>query len=60
RSLTHQVNEEGDVTGIVRGTPIMFSDQEYAEWGSRRNDPRGLGSVIYAAIAMEKYNNSIN
>jgi len=56
-ALTKQINESGDVEGIVRGTPIMFSDQEYADWGDRRNDPRGLGALIYAAVAMDAYIN---
>ena len=38
----------------------MFSDQEYADWGARLNDPRGLGAVIYAAIAMDEYQNMEN
>jgi len=54
-SLTQQINEEGDVVGIVRGTPIFFSDEEYANWGTRRSDPRGLGALLYAAISVEKY-----
>ncbi|MEO1020983.1 MAG: glycoside hydrolase family 88 protein [Bacteroidota bacterium] len=56
-ALTRQIDENGDVQGIVRGTPIMFSDQEYADWGTRRNDPRGLGALIYAAVAMDQYQN---
>ncbi|MEX0719562.1 MAG: glycoside hydrolase family 88 protein [Balneolaceae bacterium] len=60
KALTNQVNEEGDIVGIVRGTPIMFSDEEYANWDTRENDPRGLGAVIYAAIAMEKFNDLKN
>lgn len=53
-ALTEQVNEDGDVIGIVRGTPIMFSDEEYDNWGTRRNDPRGLGALLYAALAMDR------
>ncbi len=59
-ALAQQIDEEGNVIGIVRGTPIMFSDQEYADWGARLNDPRGLGAVIYAAIAMDEYQNMEN
>ena len=54
-SLTHQINEDGDVVGIVRGTPIFSSDEEYANWGTRRSDPRGLGALLYAAISVERY-----
>tara|TARA_R110002096_G_scaffold432976_3_gene650760 strand:- start:7936 stop:9720 length:1785 start_codon:yes stop_codon:yes gene_type:complete len=59
-ALAQQIDEDGNVIGIVRGTPIMFSDQEYADWGARLNDPRGLGAVIYAAIAMDEYQNMEN
>lgn len=54
-SLTRQFDEEGNVIGIVRGTPIMFSDEEYDNWGTRINDPRGLGALLYAAIAVDKF-----
>lgn len=56
-ALTHQVDKNGDISGIVRGTPILFSDEEYANWRPRKNDPRGLGSIIYAALAVEEYHN---
>ncbi len=54
-SLTQQIDDEGDVVGIVRGTPIFFSDEEYANWGTRKSDPRGLGALLYAAISVERY-----
>ncbi|MEQ9265061.1 MAG: glycoside hydrolase family 88 protein [Balneolaceae bacterium] len=54
-SLTRQYDEEGNVIGIVRGTPIMFSDEEYDNWGTRINDPRGLGALLYAAIAVDQF-----
>ncbi|MEX2605156.1 MAG: glycoside hydrolase family 88 protein [Gracilimonas sp.] len=54
-SLTRQINDEGEVEGIVRGTPIMFSDEEYANWGTRNNDPRGLGALLYVAVAVDEY-----
>lgn len=55
RSLTSQVGTDGSVTGIVPGTPIMFSDEEYDRHRPRKNDPRGIGAVLYAAAAMQKY-----
>tara|TARA_R110002124_G_scaffold286310_1_gene466865 strand:+ start:54946 stop:56739 length:1794 start_codon:yes stop_codon:yes gene_type:complete len=58
KALTNQFDENGDVIGIVRGTPIMFSDEEYDNWGTRRNDPRGLGALLYAAIEVDKMINS--
>lgn len=57
-SLTRQFDEEGNVIGIVRGTPIMFSDEEYDNWGTRINDPRGLGALLYAAIAVDRLRNT--
>ena len=56
-AMTRQLDQNGDVIGIVRGTPIMFSDEEYDNWGTRRNDPRGLGALLYAAIEMDIYQN---
>jgi len=53
-SITKQIDENGDIIGIVRGTPILFSDEEYDNWGTRRNDPRGLGALLYAAVEMDK------
>lgn len=54
-ALTRQFDEDGNVTGIVRGTPIMFSDEEYDNWGTRINDPRGLGALLYAAIEVDEF-----
>ncbi len=56
-ALTRQVNDKGDITGIAPGTDIMFSSQAYQNRGPRLNDPRGFGAIIYAAIAMDKYQN---
>lgn len=53
-ALARQVRESGAVEGIVRGTPIFYSDREYEEHVTRLNDPRGLGAVLYAAVAMER------
>ncbi len=57
-SMTRQFDEEENVIGIVRGTPIMFSDEEYDNWGTRINDPRGLGALLYAAIAIDEMRNT--
>lgn len=53
-AVTKQVRDDGMVEGIVRGTPIMFSDEEYNNHPTRLNDPRGLGAVLYAAAAMNR------
>lgn len=57
-SITRQIDENGDITGIVRGTPILFSDEEYDNWGTRRSDPRGLGALLYASVEMDKLINN--
>lgn len=56
-SLTQQIDNEGNIIGIVRGTPILFSDEEYDNWGTRINDPRGLGALLYAAVAVDEFQN---
>jgi rhamnogalacturonyl hydrolase YesR len=53
-ALARQVRADGQVEGIVRGTPILYSDRQYDEHPTRLNDPRGLGAVLYAAAALEK------
>lgn len=60
KALTNQFDENGDVSGIVRGTPIMFSDEDYENWGTRRSDPRGLGALLYASIEVDKMMNGSN
>ena len=53
KSLSSQVTKEG-IEGIVRGTPIFMSAEEYANHKVRQNDPRGLGAILWAAMAVEK------
>lgn len=55
-ALTRQVRDDGMVEGIVRGTPIFYSDAEYERHPTRLNDPRGLGAVLHAAVAMDRMN----
>ena len=54
KALTQQIDSAGNVAGIVKGTPILFSDEAYDRQKTRLNDPRGLGAVLYAAMAMDK------
>jgi rhamnogalacturonyl hydrolase YesR len=53
--VVRQVRADGSVEGIVRGTPIMYSDTEYGNHPPRLNDPRGLGAVLYAIVAWDRY-----
>jgi len=55
-ALGHQVRDDGMVEGIVRGTPILYSDEEYNRHPTRLNDPRGLGAVLHAAVAVDRLN----
>ncbi|HUF09693.1 MAG TPA: glycoside hydrolase family 88 protein [Rhodothermales bacterium] len=55
-ALGHQVRDDGMVEGIVRGTPIFYSDEEYNRHPTRLNDPRGLGAVLHAAVAVDRLN----
>lgn len=52
--LCSKLEKDGQVMGIVRGTPIFETANQYANWNTRPNDPRGLGAVLWAAIAMDK------
>ncbi len=54
KAVAEQVRDDGSVEGIVRGTPIMFSDEEYHNHPPRLHDPRGLGAVLYAAAALQQ------
>lgn len=53
-AVARQVRPDGRVEGIVRGTPIFYSDEQYDVHAPRLNDPRGLGAVLYAATAVER------
>ncbi|MEL7162974.1 MAG: glycoside hydrolase family 88 protein, partial [Bacteroidota bacterium] len=52
--LCSQIDAEGNVTGIVRGTPIFPTPKDYADHRPRRNDPRGVGAIIWAALAVDR------
>jgi rhamnogalacturonyl hydrolase YesR len=53
-AIARQVREDGQIAGIVRGTPIFYSDEEYQNHKPRLNDPRGIGAVLYAASSMHR------
>ena len=53
-AVTRQIRGTGHVEGIVKGTPIFFSDEEYNNHPTRLNDPRGLGAVLFMAASMER------
>ena len=54
KAVTRQITQNGLVKGIVKGTPILFSDEQYNNHPVRLNDPRGLGAILYMAVSMEK------
>jgi len=54
RVLATQVNENGDVSGIVSDPPIFSTAKECEQHGTRLNDPRGMGAILYATIAVDE------
>lgn len=56
-ALNTQIDEDGKVEGIVRGTPIFFSDDSYQDHAPRTDDPRGLGAILYATVAIDRMRN---
>lgn len=54
KSVVAQVDDNGRVHGIVKGTPIFFNDQQYEDQPTRLNDPRGLGAFLYMTSSMHK------
>ncbi len=50
--LCSQIAPDGQVSGIVRGTPIFNSERRYNNHSAHMNDPRGLGAILWAAIAI--------
>ncbi len=55
-AITQQIDETGNIDGIVAETPILESDDQYNSQELIQNDPRGIGPVINAAIAIDKLN----
>ncbi|NJN33085.1 MAG: hypothetical protein HC817_01365 [Saprospiraceae bacterium] len=53
--LKSQIQDDGKVKNIVRGTPILTSTEAYNQQKANLNDPRGLGAVLWACIAMDKF-----
>ncbi|WP_226704704.1 glycoside hydrolase family 105 protein [Microbulbifer elongatus] len=54
KAVSAQVDANGRVQGIVKGTPILFNDEQYNQQPIRLNDPRGLGAFLYMASSVEK------
>lgn len=52
--LCQQIDADGNVADIVVGTPILESAEAYNAQKTRLNDPRGMGAVLWAAMAMER------
>ena len=59
QAVTGQIRKTGHVEGIVKGTPIFFSDEQYNRHPTRFNDPRGLGAILYMTVSMEKLRKEI-
>ncbi|MEY4541522.1 MAG: hypothetical protein RLZZ306_3279 [Bacteroidota bacterium] len=52
-ALQTQIQEDGQVKNIVRGTPVLESDEAYNKQKTKLNDPRGLGAVLWAILAID-------
>lgn len=52
-ALNTQIDADGKVEGIVRGTPIFFSDAKYQTHATRTDDPRGLGAILFATVSVD-------
>ncbi|MBE2212898.1 MAG: glycoside hydrolase family 88 protein [Opitutaceae bacterium] len=52
--LRNRIDENGVVHGICRGTEIGDTLEFYASRPTKPHDPRGLGAVITAAVAMDR------
>ncbi|CAH1001637.1 hypothetical protein LEM8419_02542 [Neolewinella maritima] len=51
--MSSQIAADGTVEGIVSGTPILPSPAAYNGHPTRTNDPRGIGAIIWAALAVD-------
>lgn len=54
KAVAAEVREDGMVKGIVKGTPILFSDDAYDKQPVRLNDPRGLGAFLHMTVSVER------
>jgi Glycosyl Hydrolase Family 88 len=53
--LKTQIQEDGKVRNIVRGTPILPTIDAYNRQKANTNDPRGLGAMLWVCRAMDVY-----
>ncbi|AXY74235.1 hypothetical protein D3H65_09725 [Paraflavitalea soli] len=58
QGVARNIEENGLVHGICRGTEIGFDEQFYLDRKQLDNDPRGLGAVITAGIEISKLDQS--
>ncbi len=53
--LKTQIQEDGRVKNIVRGTPILPTADAYNKQKANTNDPRGLGAMLWVCRALDIY-----
>lgn len=53
--LKTQIQEDGRVKNIVRGTPILPTADAYNKQKANTSDPRGLGAILWVCQAMDKF-----
>lgn len=58
-AVASQIDAQGVVHGICRGTEIGANDQFYMDRATINNDPRGLGAVITAGIEIDQLSKMI-
>ncbi|NJC24934.1 glycoside hydrolase family 88/105 protein [Neolewinella antarctica] len=57
RGMSGQISTDGTIAGIVQGTPILPNPAAYDNHATRKNDPRGVGAILWAAMAIDKLAN---
>jgi rhamnogalacturonyl hydrolase YesR len=53
--LKTQIQEDGNVKNIVRGTPILPTAEAYNKQKANTSDPRGLGAMLWVCQAMDRF-----
>jgi unsaturated rhamnogalacturonyl hydrolase len=53
--LKTQIQEDGNVKNIVRGTPILPTAEAYNKQKANTSDPRGMGAMLWVCMAMDRF-----
>ena len=55
-ALLEQIDEEGNLSGVVVEAPILESDEAYKNLSLQKNGPHGLGVMLQACMAIDRLN----